>query len=144
MTADVFRSRYSDNAYEPISLEQLDLSHNKIESLRAKVFEHTPNLTILNLEYNPFKVIDPTTIHAISSVMKLLILNLAHTNISTFPEQMISRLIKLRELDVSGNRIKVVPQDLSFLSKSLEILKMGENPIQHLDDNSFIGNITLF
>lgn len=107
----------------------------------AKVFEHTPNLTILNLAYNPVRVIDLTTSHAISSAMKLSILNLAHTNISTFPEQMVSRLARLRELDISGNHIKVVPQDLSFLSKSLEIFKMGENPIQHLDDNSFMGKI---
>lgn len=137
--ADVFRGRYNNKEYEPISLQQLDISHNQIESLSAKVFEHTPNLTRLNLNDNPLKIIDIQTAVAISSLIKLSALNLANTEIETFDDRMVSRLKKLRQLDLSNNNMKTVPGALGFLGQNLEVLKLGGNPIEHFYDESFMG-----
>lgn len=71
LTPDVFRGPYRATHYEPIALVDLDLSHNKLKSLDRKLFEHTPNITKLNLSYNQFNVLDTSTATAIASARNL-------------------------------------------------------------------------
>lgn len=70
--ADIFKGQYKNNdGRSPINLEELNLSYNKIHSLRMDVFEHLPKLSVLNLAGNDFKVIDIHTAGSIASI-KLL------------------------------------------------------------------------
>lgn len=76
LTPGIFRSPFDVTHYEPIELVDLDLSHNKLHTLDKKIFEHTPNLTKLNLSYNNLKVLNDPTIMALSSVTGLQVGNL--------------------------------------------------------------------
>lgn len=68
---DVFRGPYRVKGYEPIALIELDLSHNKLQSLDRHIFQHTPNLTKLNLAFNSFTVLDNPTTMALTSATQL-------------------------------------------------------------------------
>lgn len=68
---NVFRGPYHVSSYEPIALVDLDLSHNQLQSLHRLLFQHTPNLTHLNLAYNSFKILDNPTAAALSSATLL-------------------------------------------------------------------------
>lgn len=71
LTPDVFRGPYHITSYEPIALVELDLSHNKLTSLDRRIFEHTPNITKLNLSWNSFNVLDNPTTMALASATRL-------------------------------------------------------------------------
>lgn len=68
---DIFRGKYSDSTYETIKLETLDLSHNDIQMLDKMLFEHTPDIRMLDLSYNSIHVIEEDTALAIGSLHKL-------------------------------------------------------------------------
>ena len=68
---DIFRGKYSDSEYETIKLETLDLSHNDIQMLDKMLFEHTPDIRMLDLSYNSIHAIEDDTALAIGSLKKL-------------------------------------------------------------------------
>jgi hypothetical protein len=58
--------------YLPLTnLHTLKLSYNAIHTLQSEVFEHIPNLRILNLDSNPFQVLDHATVMAITMLTYL-------------------------------------------------------------------------
>nr|XP_043879667.1 amphoterin-induced protein 1-like [Solea senegalensis] len=90
-------------------LQYLDLSSNCIRLLDEFIFEPLENLEVLLLYNNCISQIDRT---AFSSLVNLQKLYLSHNQISRFPLELVkerSRLETLRLLDVSSNRIKVLP-----------------------------------
>lgn len=71
LRADIFRGRPNNNAYEPIALNDLDLSGNKVTELSANVFEHCPQITRLSLSENKLKVLTTSTLRALTSLRQL-------------------------------------------------------------------------
>jgi Leucine-rich repeat (LRR) protein len=68
---DIFRGPHSDTDYSPINLQMLDLSHNKIKFLDEKLFEHTPILKKIVLNYNDLENIADGTLQALASCQHL-------------------------------------------------------------------------
>lgn len=68
---EIFRGPYTETQYEPIALQELNLSFNKIHSLPNNLFEHTPYIHRLEIKYNPLKVLDVSTTMAIGSLRML-------------------------------------------------------------------------
>lgn len=68
LRSDTFRGRFNTKYYEPIALEELNLSHNRIRSLERKIFEHLPRLKTLSLAHNPLVELDPMTTGALCSL----------------------------------------------------------------------------
>uniref|UniRef100_A0A336MK02 CSON002200 protein n=1 Tax=Culicoides sonorensis TaxID=179676 RepID=A0A336MK02_CULSO len=137
LRADIFRGRPNNNAYEPIALNDLDLSNNKISELNANVFEHCPQLTRLSLSENKLKTINGNTLKALSSLRQLEVLNLSYTEISDLPNTIFHEMFNLRELMIQGNHFKVVPSSVTLLAKTLKFLNIAQNPIKKLDGKSF-------
>ncbi len=75
LRADIFKGRYNEHEYETIKLETLDLSNNQINTLEKNFFEHTPNVRMLHLSFNPIREIDEPTALAIGSLHKLEVAN---------------------------------------------------------------------
>lgn len=71
---EIFKGPDIDEAYSPIKLESLDLSHNSINYLDKMLFEHTPNLKSLDLSFNPFDQLDEATETALGSLRKIEVL----------------------------------------------------------------------
>lgn len=68
---EMFRGPESDEKYAPIGLKTLMLRHNRITYFGEPVFEHTPDLKLLDLSYNPIKKFDDGTSKALGSLKKL-------------------------------------------------------------------------
>ncbi|XP_018536865.1 amphoterin-induced protein 1 [Lates calcarifer] len=97
-------------------LRYLDLSSNGLRLLDELIFEPLEHLEVLLLYNNYISQIDRS---AFSGLVMLQRLYLSHNQISRFPLELVkerSRLETLRLLDVSSNRIKVLPlQELQAL-----------------------------
>lgn len=90
-------------------LRYLDLSSNELRLLDENIFEPLEHLEVLLLFNNRISQIDRT---AFSGLLSLQRLYLSQNQISRFPMELVkerSRLETLRLLDVSSNRIKVLP-----------------------------------
>ncbi|XP_055849843.1 carboxypeptidase N subunit 2 isoform X2 [Episyrphus balteatus] len=143
LSADVFRGPYKNTGYEPIKLRDLDLSHNKISSLQKLLFEHTPDIAYLNLGYNSLKMMDTTTLMAISSASSLKDLDLSHNDLESLPSTLFKNLIALKALKLQGNKLKAIPTDLNLIGRTLEYLNFANNPIKTLNEVNFNGFKTL-
>lgn len=97
-------------------LRFLDLSSNNLRQLDEFIFEPLTQLEVLLLYNNHISQIDRTAFSGLSSLQKLY---LSQNLVSRFPLELLkdkSRLEKLSLLDLSSNRIKVLPiHDLQAL-----------------------------
>jgi len=134
----VFEGHYMKDEYEPITLRTLNLGYNQIHSLDKDAFDHISFLEVLELNNNPFEIIDHQTGVALTSLRKLKVLNLAETQLSTIPDGFLHGLRDLRVLILSGNKFATVPSDLQR-SINLEFLNLNNNPIATLNFESFKG-----
>lgn len=131
-----FRGRFSFKDYEPLeNLTRLSLAHNSLYSLHQDLFEHVPNLKVLDLSHNLFTQIDQRTLFAITTLARLEELNLGYCGLKDIPHAFLYSLRKLRKLNLSGNQINAPPADLGE-AISLEYLYLDENPIQIINKNT--------
>jgi Leucine-rich repeat (LRR) protein len=137
LMAEIFRGRFDNNEYEPIALNDLDLSNNQLTFLRANVFEHCPHIKRLSLSENSFKSLSGNTFKAISSLKQLEVLNLSYTELQELPDDLFLQTKNIRELMLQGNNLKTVPNSLSHLGRTLKYLNIAQNPIKELGPDSF-------
>lgn len=135
---DIFRGVFSVSEYEPIMLEELDLSHNTIHALERKLFEHLPYLKTLSLAHNLITHIDSVFAEALSALTKLEHLDLSHTGISIMPNEVLANKPNMRELLLYSNQYEEVPESIK-LASSLKSLYIGDNPITSLESRNFEG-----
>lgn len=139
LSADVFKGPYNNTVYEPIGLEELDLSYNLIHSLQKNVFIHTPNLKFLSLEGNRMRIIDHVSCLALTKVPKMQVLNLANNRFTEIPNDAVKHFSNLTEFDISCNELDFVPMSLGYVAKSLQILNISNNPIIEIEQRTFEG-----
>uniref|UniRef100_UPI0037E7ED0F amphoterin-induced protein 1 n=1 Tax=Semicossyphus pulcher TaxID=241346 RepID=UPI0037E7ED0F len=92
-------------------LRYLDLSSNNLRQLDEVIFEPLVNLEVLLLYNNQISQIDRSAFVTMINLQKLY---LSQNQISRFPLELVkerSRLEKLSLLDVSSNKIKILPID---------------------------------
>ncbi|XP_060913088.1 amphoterin-induced protein 1 [Labrus mixtus] len=92
-------------------LRYLDLSSNNLRQLDELIFEPLVNLEVLLLYHNKISQIDRSAFVTMINLQKLY---LSQNQISRFPLELVkerSRLEKLNLLDVSSNKIKILPID---------------------------------
>lgn len=139
ISPEKFKGPYNNTVYEPLGLTQLNLAYNRIHSLPHKIFEHLADLRQLNLEGNQFKVLDPPTQMALSTLSNLETLNLASNQLTELVGDAVKSLRNLKELNLSYNNLDAVPETLSYLGETLEYLYLDHNPIFEMSDESFLG-----
>lgn len=133
----VFQGSFAPDEYKPLTdLHTLKLSFNAIHTLKSDVFEHTPNLRILSLDSNPLRVLDHSTVMAISTLTFLEALDLSYTQLKDLPEYLLHTPKFLHTLDLSGNDMTRVPAALQH-THTLEVLHFSNNPVTVLDRSSF-------
>ncbi|XP_031827427.1 podocan-like protein 1 [Nomia melanderi] len=137
-----FQGKFSTIAYEPlINLTRLSLAYNSIHSLHQDLFEHVPNIKVLDLSHNLFAKIDTRSLLAIVSLLRLEELDLSYCGLKSLPETMLHSLSYLKKLDLSGNQITVPPVILDE-AQSLEYLYLDENPIQVINQKHAFPNMS--
>ncbi|KAK4878390.1 hypothetical protein RN001_010896 [Aquatica leii] len=140
---DVFKGlRMDGNNYPLRSLKVLKLDNNRLHTLNDDLFEHLEQvLEVLDLSYNPFKVLDLQTTIAIGSIIYLKELDLSYTGIKSIPDSFLHTPKHLKLLDLSGNSFTSVPQGLTDVH-TLETLIFNANPIVNLTQENGFKNIS--
>lgn len=62
---------------------------------------------------------------------------MSYTGLSEFPEGMFSQMLKVETLYLNGNEFQKIPNEIR--SMPLAFLNMNENPVNCLDNKSFVG-----
>ncbi|KAE8748499.1 hypothetical protein FOCC_FOCC004794 [Frankliniella occidentalis] len=128
--ADALRGAWNADSYEPLGVEELDLSHNQLHSLPLRALEHLPRLRTLRLDHNPLRVLDRSTQAALAKATALKELSLSGCGLTGLPGDLSSTLPRgLVHLDLSANALTVVP---GGLPASLRRLVLDANPIRTL------------
>ncbi|GLT73869.1 hypothetical protein SLA2020_456990 [Shorea laevis] len=95
-----------------IRLTTLLLAHNKLSTIPESVFEHMPELKVLDLSFNLWLSSLP---NSVSKLVKLTTLLLESTSLEKVPS--LSGLGSLKKLNLKGTKIKEVPEGLGMLKK---------------------------
>ncbi|KAA8491255.1 Erbin [Porphyridium purpureum] len=114
-------------------VEELVLSENELSSLPGTVvrlFGTSSTLAALILDNNCFEQI-PAELGVRSIFRELWVLSLRENRIQSLPADLAERLPELRFLDLSGNFLRHIPQELEKL-KSLEKLVLDRNQLRHV------------
>lgn len=135
---DAFKGVYLETRLLPLrNLKELRLDHNKLHSLNQDIFEHTTDIVILDLSYNPIVTIDQHTLMAIDSLALLKELYLQYTQISTLPDSMLHTPKYLEVLDLSGNPISKLPATLQQVHKLNSLYLNNTNFDNLTEENGF-------
>ncbi|XP_032675898.1 chaoptin-like isoform X1 [Odontomachus brunneus] len=115
-------------------LETLDISENKIDTLRKQSFHGLESLQRLDLGGNE---ITQLSTEQFRNLRSLRILNLSNNKIRSLPRDVFEGT-RLEILDLSHNKFTAVPS-ASFLEVgyTLRDLNMAENFLDHLDSTAF-------
>ncbi len=139
-----------------VDLKILDLSYNRITKLETGIFQPLTSLTELILDGNRIHSIVPenrpfsllpllTKLHlAHNKLTKLTVENLKNVSSLALNNNDLSEITfdnqvatSLRELQLSSNQLKAVPQSLFEVSESaLTILDLNDNRIESIEDGS--------
>ena len=96
---------YTENFFNYMFLESLDLSFSGIESIVGYTFKNLENLEDLNLQNSKLKSIKVT---AFRNNHKLSVINFANCSIKTILGYTFSNLRYLREVDLSANPLQFI------------------------------------
>ncbi|KAF5287032.1 hypothetical protein FQA39_LY16146 [Lamprigera yunnana] len=143
LSPHVFKGVVTDGINYPLkSLKTLKLDNNRFHTLDDDIFEHLEQvLEVLDLSYNPFKVLDQRTTIAISSIIYLKELYLQYTDIKALPDNILHTPKYLKVLDLTGNRFTSVPEGLTD-AHVLETLYLNTNPFVNITAENGFKNIS--
>ena len=108
------------------SLKSLDLSQNKIVSVREYSLNHAVNLEDLNLDQNNIKALEKTSFHGLSNLISL---SLSNNEITVVQSDWFAPLLSLVNLFMDNNRIYSFEPDLFKWPPNLVQLHLAENQI---------------
>ncbi|KAL2084374.1 hypothetical protein ACEWY4_019892 [Coilia grayii] len=128
----------------PVSLEELDLSHNSLQRIHNTDFSHLPRLTVLTLEYNNISVIEDE-VFAFNPLLENL--NIFNNSLMVVPNKALANLTRLRKLDMSNNFFSEVALGEVFSTfTSLQELSVGGPFVKELKKSNLVvlQSISLF
>nr|WHT06284.1 toll like receptor 18 [Syngnathoides biaculeatus] len=127
----------------PPTLEDIDLSYNKLQAIGSEDFLHFPRLRVLKLDFNNISHIDS---NAFRNNSLLEHLNIFNNSLREIPASVLTSLSNLKYLYMSNNLYKhaTLSERFSRLSQ-LEVLSMGGDLVEGLKKEDFhpLKNITL-
>lgn len=117
---------------EPAVLELLDLSGDKVRSLKNDMFTNFTGLRVMNLSSN--KIDDlPRNVFA---KLDLEVLRLSHNHLTAIPFQVFAPMQNLRVLDLSHNGIVTILDHFFKFNRYIEQLLLNNNNITKLTSNA--------
>lgn len=127
----------------PVSLEEVDLSHNSLTVIHNTDFSHLPHLKVLKLFYNNISIIEDD---AFRSNRLLEYLNIFNNSLKVVPNKALRDLTRLKNLDMSNNFFdKVALGDVFSTFTGLRELSVGGPFVKELKRSDLIAlrNISL-
>lgn len=118
------------------TLEELNLSHNEIQTLKCNDFANLTKLKELSLNQNSISAIDK---FVFKGLIRLQVLKLHNNSISKLGDAFKTHLPQLIQLRLNLNKLNAIkPGELSGL-QSLQNLSLNENKIKKLEKGCFLG-----
>lgn len=131
------------SSHFPSTLEEIDLSFNRLQAIHAEDFRHLPRLRILKLQFNNISQIDSKAFRANQLLEDL---NIFNNSLEEIPAAALEPIINLKKLDMSNNLYRRAKLDQSFSRfLQLKVLSMGGPLVEGLrkDDFQPLRNIKL-
>ncbi|CAJ1063059.1 toll-like receptor 18 [Xyrichtys novacula] len=128
----------------PSTVEDIDLSYNKLQAVRDDDFLHLPQLRSLLLSYNNISYIDS---EAFQNNNLLEHLDIFNNSLQEIPAKALTPLLNLKQLYMSNNLYKHATLDQSFSKFSkLQVLSMGGPLVMGLKRADFqpLKNLRLY
>ncbi|XP_047038382.1 toll-like receptor Tollo [Helicoverpa zea] len=126
-------------------LLDLSLSGNRLESVPNEAFKGLVALRKLDLSHNFLEKIDNKTNGLLDDCLSLEEVNLSHNKIGFLTKKMFPSNpwipYRLRDIDLSYNEIPVVTHDLTLGAKKVKKLNLAGNYINDVRNN-VLGNLT--
>ena len=116
------------------NLETLNLMSNEITKLGADAFPNLPSLRVLDLSYNRFRSIDKLAFNLLPSLTNL---TMKYCQLSSMME--LSSLAQLQSLDLTNNKLSMIPYDMFRQMNKLVKLTMDSNQLTAIGPNDFNG-----
>ena len=114
----------------PVSLQQLDLSHNDLDAVNVTELARLTDLRHLDLSHNLLSGL------AAGVHYTLEVLDLSFNNVTSVRSLHLDGLISLEELHLAHNRIINLPPNAFSSSPHLRVLNLRSNKIVSLEPNS--------
>ena len=127
----------------PNTTTHLYLQANKLHHLAHYAFHFAPDLHVLNLRQNTLTVMD---MFAFAGLHHLEHIDLRHNRIAFVKLTSISDSIleRLRDIDLSDNRLQRIPENMSYFAPNLQSLNLSSNHISSAQmDISYASMIRL-
>lgn len=115
----------SDAFFQLSNLIELDLSHNKLQTVPSNALNDCPNLRRLQLAHNPITVIESG---AFSSLSHLTFLGLGDCQIKNLQPGALNGLEKLDVIELHGNQLTTLPIEVFQSVSYLYGLPLHNNP----------------
>ncbi|XP_066994990.2 leucine-rich repeat-containing protein 15 [Anabrus simplex] len=123
-------------------LVELDLSHNKLLTLKANTLSHSKKLTTLKANDNHLQ-----QIHGIWKVPSLVQLHLQNNQIEKLLTPVFGRkdiVSNIRNIDLSNNNLQSISDKRVFsYLRNLNFLRLSDNNISSIAKEVFLGNSQL-
>ncbi|XP_050511874.1 toll-like receptor 3 [Diabrotica virgifera virgifera] len=130
---DIFK--LSSDAFNELSLVEINLSNNRLSEINLTVFNWLANLEILDLSFNQISTIKN---YSFGGVINLKTLNLSHNNLLTFSYKVFNpKMHPMDTLDLSFNEITHFTVDIKIKMKSLFLNNNELKEILNLCPNLF-------
>lgn len=128
-TRDAFKGPASSTDHHtPLKqLQELDISNNDIQELPRYAFTHLTQLRRLVVSGNRLWL-NRDTITAFTDLRALTVLDMAACNLTRVPDQFLTEMRHLEELNLDDNELRDVPDEISHAT-SLKHLSLNGNPI---------------
>ncbi|XP_032650296.1 uncharacterized protein LOC116833124 [Chelonoidis abingdonii] len=118
-------------------LQFLNISQNQIHLIEEGTFTHTSSLKILNLTSNQLRVLSSSMFDGLGNLTVLL---LRKNNIDRIDPSAFAHLMKLKVIDLSSNKLHSLNAlDVVFKVKSLEKLHIRENNITNFTTKDIVN-----
>ena len=117
-------------------LESLDLSHNSLTSLPARIFDHLTKLSTLRIQYNDLTVLDEWSMAGIPQLYEL---DLMGNSFRAVPTSALCKITHLKKLILRDNILHIL-SPYAFYGLSLDYLDLGSNRVPLvIDPDAFCG-----
>lgn len=120
-------------------LERLQLSHNQIQMIPSFQFQNMENLIEIDMSFNRIETIEDYAF--VNDFPRLKILNLAHNRLNN--TEFVGELVNLTHLDISWNKISILPTHTIQELRNLRYLDASVNPIEHIGSDTFLQSTKL-
>ncbi|VDO99161.1 unnamed protein product [Soboliphyme baturini] len=132
---DLSHNRISDalSYFQFTEVLELNLQHNQFQILRKDEFICFPNVEVLRLDFNEIQVID----HETFRLLKLRELHLSNNRLVYVSERIFRFLPMVESLDLSGNMLSFVHSRNFYYSRRLKVLDLSDNKIGSVDERAF-------